>query len=232
MAYINGRNILFSVDFVSNGNEEAAKQEGMLEFAKIIFKQGKQHITIPDGVTELRDGAFCYSDLTGVTIPDSVTRLHNTIFSGCEYLEEITIPNGIKTSGVQLFNNCKSLTKATTNLEKVKENVFGGCTNLHTVTLGNVTEIHTKAFRACSGLVALILGDGSNIYYDINLQDCLSLSVASMGNLLFKLYNFTGTGEEYTRTLKISAVAWQRLMDDTASWWGVLDDAKWNVETV
>ena len=52
-------------------------------------------VTIPDGVTEIKLGAFknCTS-LQTVNIPESVTNIGIDAFFYCESLQSVTIPNG------------------------------------------------------------------------------------------------------------------------------------------
>lgn len=52
-------------------------------------------VVIPEGVTEIKAGAFRYANITSVTIPDSVTSIGLYAFDGCS-LETIRIGTGIK----------------------------------------------------------------------------------------------------------------------------------------
>lgn len=52
-------------------------------------------VVIPEGVTEIKDYAFRYANITSVTIPDSVTSIGMYAFDGCS-LETIRIGTGIK----------------------------------------------------------------------------------------------------------------------------------------
>ncbi len=91
---------LTSIDVASN-NENYTSIDGVL-FSKdktilIKYPEGKKDITsytIPDGVTEIGDGAFwdCRS-LTSVTIPDGVTEIGSHAFYGCIGFTSITCKN-------------------------------------------------------------------------------------------------------------------------------------------
>ena len=99
-------------------------------------------ITIPDGVTEIGDGAFgdC-SSLKTVKIPDSCTSIGMSAFCGCESLSTITIPDGVTYVGY---------------------NAFGDCTNLETVYIGKNARIYENAFNGCKKLRNIIIDDENN----------------------------------------------------------------------
>lgn len=52
-------------------------------------------VVIPEGVTEIKEDAFRYANITSVTIPDSVTSIGMYAFDGCD-LKTIRIGTGIK----------------------------------------------------------------------------------------------------------------------------------------
>ena len=57
-------------------------------------------MTIPEGVTEIRDNTFesCAS-LPSITIPNSVTSIKNYAFYRCNSLASITIPSAVTSIG-------------------------------------------------------------------------------------------------------------------------------------
>lgn len=61
-------------------------------------------ITVPEGITEIGDGAFFMcSELEYVKLPDSITEIGEYAFRGCINLKSVNIPAGIKTLGSVLF---------------------------------------------------------------------------------------------------------------------------------
>jgi len=68
------------------------------------------HVTVPDGVERLEDGAFngCWS-LVSITLPDSLASIGNAAFYVCTSLVSITLPDGLTSLGSSAFRGCQSL---------------------------------------------------------------------------------------------------------------------------
>ena len=136
-------------------------------------------LTIPDGVTEIRDYAFAYcANLKAVDIPDSVRKIGDRAFEGCESLSRIRlpasmteidentfflcwdlktidIPEGVTHIREGAFMDC-GLTKV--NLPKslisIGKDAFRSCNHLKKVTIpANVTDIAPNAFPAGTQLI-------------------------------------------------------------------------------
>ena len=73
----------------------------------IAYRSKKTSYIIPDGVTNIGDGAFEYcGSLTNINIPDSVTNIGDSAFSGCKSLNSINIPNSVTNIGNGAFWSC------------------------------------------------------------------------------------------------------------------------------
>ena len=95
--------------------------------------------------------AFVKSCLTKVTIPDGVKTIGGNAFMDCADLKTLSIPASVTSIGTGSFCNCTSLTSvALPGAVTVDYDAFRGCTALTAVTLGdNVQRIGADAFRDC-----------------------------------------------------------------------------------
>lgn len=95
------------------------------------------NLVIPEGVTEIKHGAFdgC-SALTSITIPSTVTVIGRFAFRDCSGVNNIVIPEGV------------TIINAAT---------FCGCSGLESITLpSTITFIDSAAFRYCSSLTEIV----------------------------------------------------------------------------
>ena len=156
------------------------------------------HITIPEGVTAIGDGAFrgCKT-LVSVTIPASVLLVGKWAFFGCDSLENVSLPEGAAI-GHDAFKNCKKLFdnngflcvgawllgfngKAESvivpeGVKTIRRNAFFGCDSLREVTIPEgITEIKDGAFSSCYALKSVRIPDSVQLFGDEVFIDCLSL---------------------------------------------------------
>ena len=83
---------------------------------------------------EVGANAFKYCDfLESVTIAEGITLIGNSAFNGCAKLAQITIPSTLKRIGASAFKNCTALTAV--------------------YFPGGITNIGIKAFEGCDNLV-------------------------------------------------------------------------------
>ena len=68
-------------------------------------------IRIPEGITEIGEGAFSVcTALVSVTLPSTLRRIESYAFSACAELIEIRIPLSVEHIGNDAFWSCESLT--------------------------------------------------------------------------------------------------------------------------
>lgn len=164
--------------------------------------------------------------LKTITIPKDVEYLQNgdNLFSGCESLKSIVIPNGAKTLN-GWFNSCKSLKicsipksvttlnntwKDCTSLERITlsnnvttyqaTGILNGCSSLKRVILSNADiSGMSYIFKNCSSLEEIILPDGSTAVPTGTFSGCTSLKNISLPNSISKI---DSNGFEYCHSLK------------------------------
>jgi hypothetical protein len=137
--------------------------------------------TIPDGVTEIGNGAFRESGLYSITIPDSVKKIGTGAFlkSG---LQSIAIPDSITTIGDNMFWNCLNLTAVTIpdSVTGIGKEAFRYCYNLTNVTIpDSVKTIQDYAFSECSNLTEVTISPVKRRWDSSSFSKCQKLSLAS-----------------------------------------------------
>lgn len=130
-------------------------------------------------VTSIGDEAFSGCEgLNNVTIPNSITSIGGGAFYFCSKLSSIVIPNSVKTMGGNVFGYCTSLVQITLsdNLTKINNYTFSYCDALTNITLpNNVNEIGIRAFESCSKLKNIKLSNNLTSIGESSFQFCRSL---------------------------------------------------------
>lgn len=152
-----------------------------------------KEVTVPDGIEEI--GASCFyncSSLEKVTLPKSVSFIQTSAFFGCSSLKEIKISllnlsysskdgvlyDRLKTK-LLLYPAGKTDASFTVprTVEKIENRAFRNCSNLKTVVLGEkTTEIGSGAFQNCTSLTDVSLINGIKRIADSAFSGCSSLN--------------------------------------------------------
>lgn len=112
------------------------------------FNNGSDYITfdnfynltrvkLPQSLKKLGYALFSYCEkLTEVIVPDSVEKIEDSVFKNCTNLKKIVLPDSLKYIGYSAFEGCKSLQSLhiPASVEMIDVPVFKNCPNL-TVTI-------------------------------------------------------------------------------------------------
>lgn len=141
-------------------------------------------IDLPDEMTSIAPGAFCYTRLTSVTGGSNIKNIGNSAFCECENLESFNLTEGLTSVGKGAFENCKSLknivipSSVTTvddsaffstpidnlsigpNLKNIGRSAFA-CTEIKEISIPNTVEnLGDSAFSGCGLLEKATVEEG------------------------------------------------------------------------
>lgn len=92
------------------------------------YKGKLRHVVIPEGVSEIGDGAFAGSCvMESVIMPKGLKRIGKRAFSGCRSLRRVTIPDSVTYIGDEAFFACRALRDITVprGVEYIGDHAFG-----------------------------------------------------------------------------------------------------------
>lgn len=149
-----------------------------------------EELIIPDGVSSIKNYAFCGSKyITKVTIPSSVTTIGKESFSDC-FFPSITLPDGITEIGEEAFlrNSCLSSIIIPSNITTIKYCTFLGCSSLESISfLGNITKIDESAFAYCTSLKTIELPNGLKTIARGTFSNCSNLEQVVIPDLVWSI---------------------------------------------
>ena len=131
-------------------------------------------IVIPEGWISTGEYTFTYcSNLNEVHLPESLTVIDGGAFSDCPKLERINFPHGVKEIFNYAFGNCVALESLDLpdNLDLISVSAFAGCTGLSGTVIIPAKELKRGAFRACTGISHLVLGESTNYVSELAFED-------------------------------------------------------------
>jgi hypothetical protein len=123
----------------------------------LSYNKFLKSITLSKNLKQIGSWAFCDSKkILKILFKGKKTiRIEKSAFSGCEKLNEINIPFGIRTIGKNAFELCENLKKLElpVSLKTIKDSCFYDCCKLKKITIRNgVTKIEKYAFDNCKSL--------------------------------------------------------------------------------
>lgn len=117
---------------------------------------GKKSYTVPDGVEEIAEYAFCWGkELEEVILPDSVKMIGARAFCDCKALKRVRLPEGLKRLYAETFDRCESLEQIElpASLQEIGSGAFRRCASLRKVVFPQgLKEIDSLAFSDCRSL--------------------------------------------------------------------------------
>ena len=153
------------------------------------WESGEGLIVFDGPLTTISDCMFTNCDnLTSVTIPESVTSIGYGAFSGCSSLTSVTIPNSVTSIGKSAFYDCTLLTSITIPdcVTSIGDSAFHDCSSLTRV---DITDLYAWCNISFANLSANPLYCAKNLY--INGELVAKLAIPSDITEI-KSYTFSG----------------------------------------
>lgn len=130
---------------------------------------------VPDGVTEIAEGAFAHCrGLTELILPSGIQKIGRAAFAHCTGLRELVLPDEIEVIEDYLLYGCENLIKLPLpqKLRAIGPDAFNGCKSLTEMILPEgVTSICYRAFADCESLNRISLPDGLMDLYESVFQN-------------------------------------------------------------
>ena len=166
------------------------------------------------GSGSLSDGRFYYDpndantgwNITGfikkpadLVIPGSfnglpVKGIQGGVFEGADWLETLTISEGVFWIGDSAFKDCPSLTSVTlpSTLADINEYAFQNCKKLESVNFGDaaLTYVGTSAFENDFLLASPVVLAPGGVVKEKAFMSCYSIQSASLDNARLETYSF------------------------------------------
>lgn len=135
-------------------------------------------IIVPDGVTAVGGFKTC-PNVEEVILPESVKTISEEAFWTCSKLQKVNIPKGLTEIGEGVFYQCSSLNyiKLPDGLKKIGESAFEGCDSLQSIKIpDSVTKIDPYAFSACHKLKTVRLSQNLTVIKKGTFASCTELT--------------------------------------------------------
>lgn len=173
------RELLQIEGILQNAEEkEQMKLQTILDYSKAKRYSNERNVDIPEGYIELGVNCFKWSDLQSICLPSTLKKINDKAFYGCnkmkkvdfskctslieigdnvfylcKKLEEIVLPDSVKTIGDGAFEFCEKLRKIVmpSSLEELGDRVFMSCDSLEEVDMSKVTKLTTIPKRFKTG---------------------------------------------------------------------------------
>lgn len=121
--------------------------------------------------------------LVSITVPENITDLGTNAFSGCTSLTSIELPSGITAIGNYTFRNCSSLTSVDipSGVTSVGQYAFSDCSSLTSLDLpSGVTSIANSTFKNCTSLVSVDIPSNVTAIGQYAFSGCSKLTTVNI----------------------------------------------------
>ena len=155
-----------------------------------------REIILPDGIEILSEQAFYNSSLRRINLPESLKSIHELCFGGCQYLDNLYLPKGLKSIGfgaMELCTSLKTILLPDSIGYSLPYNLCSWCKSLQTVTIPDcVLRFEDEVFSTCISLSSVNIPDsvyylGNSVFFNCQSLTTVSIpdNVKTIGNKAF-----------------------------------------------
>ena len=145
-------------------------------------------------VTNIAEKAFFECDfIESVTIQDGIKSIDDSAFAKCTNLTSIEIPDSVTYIGLSVFFNCRNLINISLpkEIKCISSSLFSGCDSLSNVIIPEgVTSIEDDAFWRCDSLINMIIPNSVTSIGKYAFSCCSSLSNIDIPNSVKSVGNY------------------------------------------
>lgn len=147
-----------------------------------FFADEVNSVTLPNTVTEIKDGAFYMcSSLTYVDLGGNVRTIGDSAFAGCP-LTGITLPSTLERVGMFAFHMSKlAAVELPPSLKEIGISAFTATALTSVVIPNSVTEVGDGAFLLCD-LKSAVVGNSVNTIDALTFAGCQFLEDVTIGS--------------------------------------------------
>ncbi len=158
---------------------------------------GVKHIHVVD-----RSGTVVAED----AIPDGITKIPDNCFNGCEKMEKLTLPEGLKVIGSYAFNHCYALKDINipNSVTDIGDHAFYWCNTLSSIAIPNgVTTIAAYTFSECYRLVSVTIPNSVTSIGEYAFDNCNALKSITIPSGVTTIAKCTFSGCRHLESVTI-----------------------------
>ena len=169
------------------GNGSMDDYSSSIENKALVKEVSIENFDGDEGITNIGSDVFSgCENMTSIELPETITYIGDYAFRDCDGLTDIKIPDSVTSIGNCAFKNCNNLVSVSIpNTEEIGSDAFRNCDKLSEINIGKgVKTIGSEAFSSCTSLKELVIPEnveemGTSMLYGCCALEKLTIPYAS-----------------------------------------------------